>query len=478
MSQERLIALIDELRARPGEGDWFEFKRDNAEQVMIGQRISALANSARLLDKHFAFMIWGVDDTSHEVVGTVFNPEQRRGNEPLEMWLAKMLDPPPHLRFIEVAHPAGRVVLLEIPAATHAPIKFDRVAYIRVGSATPRLSDHPEREATLWSKLKPYAWETAVAGQFLTSDEVLQKLDYVAYFELLGRPLPDNRSGILEGLAGDRLIAPDVGGRWNITNLGAILFARNLEEFDSVKRKAVRLVQYAGRDQSRILRRQDGQRGYAAGFAGLVKFMNEVTQGPQPIGQALRKRGEVYPAIAIRELAANALIHQDMTVPGTGPLIEIFADRIEMMNPGKPLIEPDRMIDMPPISRNQDMASLMRRMGICEEQGSGLNKVVLSVELHHLPPAHWRADGNTFKTFLYAPRSMKPQERVLAAYQHAVVRYLTGGKLTNSSLGERLGIDKKNASMISRVIRDAQNAGLIKPADPSAPRAGYVPFWA
>lgn len=477
MSDARWIALIDELRVQPNEADWFEFKTNNAEPHMIGKRISAIANAARLADKHYGYVVWGIADGSHDVVGTTFSHSKKKGNEPLEMWLAKMLSPSPLFRFVEVPHPNGRLVLLEIPAATHAPVKFDHVAYIRIGSATPRLVDFPDREAKLWNKLHPYAWETALAAQFVTSDYVLQHLDYAAYFELTGRPLPDNRKGVLDSLANDRLIEADVGGNWNITNLGAILFAKNLDEFKGLKRKAVRLVQYSGKDQSKILRRRDGQKGYAAGFSGLVGFINGVTQGAEPIGQALRKRGTVYPQIAIRELVANALIHQDMTIPGTGPLIEIFSDRIEIMNPGAPLIEPNRMIDMPPLSRNQDLASLMRRMGICEEQGSGLNKVVSAVEQSKLPPADWRSVGNNFKAYLYAARSIKPRERVLAAYQHAVLRWLAGERLTNGSLGERLGIDKKNASMISRVIRDTQKAGLIKPADPNSPRAGYVPSW-
>ena len=121
--------------------------------------------------------------------------------------------------------------MLEIPAATTQPIEFDRTAYIRVGSATPRLSDYPERLQALWTKLQPYVWESRIAAQFMSSDDVFKNLDYVSYFDLTGQPLPDNRQGIFEKLLSDRLIEPDVGNHYNITNLGAVLFAKRFADF-------------------------------------------------------------------------------------------------------------------------------------------------------------------------------------------------------------------------------------------------------
>ena len=120
---------------------------------------------------------------------------------------------------------------LEIPSATTSPVEFERTAYCRIGSATPRLSDYPDRQKTLWNKLQPYLWESGTAAQFLTDDDVLARIDYASYFALMDQPLMANPQAILERLNQDRIITPDVGGRWNITNLGAILFANRLDEF-------------------------------------------------------------------------------------------------------------------------------------------------------------------------------------------------------------------------------------------------------
>jgi predicted HTH transcriptional regulator len=484
MTEPRTLAIIDDLRKLPAEAPWAEFKENNANAPLIGKLISALSNSARMSDEHFAYVVWGVRDGTHQAVGTTFEPgTQKENNQPLDLWLAQRLQPAIDFRFETIDYHGTRLVLLTIPAASTAPVEFDRTAFVRIGNATPRLSDHPERLKALWAKLQPYAWETGVAVQFLTGDEVLLKLDYASYFDLTAQPLPDNRVGIFEKLVADRLIQPDAGGHWNITNLGAVLFAKRLSDFSpSIARKAVRFVAYDGMNRANtVTHRTDGQRGYAAGFKGLVEYIDGLLPRNEHIGKGFREEQPLYPSIAIRELVANALIHQDMTIMGAGPLIELFSDRMEITNPGKPLVSPDRFLDLPPRSRNEVLASLMRRMRLCEEQGTGIDKVIFHVELHQLPPPDFRTEGDAVRTVLFAPRrfaEMTPDERIRACYQHAALRFVSGERMKNSTLCERFGIDPKNASQASVIIGQCQKAGLIRPADPTHPRSGYVPFWA
>lgn len=484
MNPARDIALIDHLRAQPAETAWLEFKGSNADPEMIGKRCSALANAARIEGRDLAYMVWGVEDGTHAVLGTDFNPDTKKiGNQALPLWLANSLQPSIAFSFRAVAHPQGRVLLLEIPAATGAPVAFNGLPYIRIGSATPKLADYPDRYQRLIERLQPYRWEQGIARQYASGDEVLALLDYSQYFRLTQQPLPDNRAGIFDKLEGDRLIVRDVGERWNITNLGAILFAQKLSDFDaSLARKGVRFVAYAGRNRAAMVtHRLDGLRGYAVGFEGLVGFLNGLLPKNEHIGAALREAQPLFPELAIRELVANALIHQDMTVTGAGPQIELFEDRLEVSNPGAPLVNPERMIDMPPRSRNEALASLMRRMGMCEEQGSGLDKVVASCEVYQLPPPLFRSAEHATQAVLYGPRSfaeMTPDERVRACYFHAVLKFLSGEKMKNSTLCARLGIAAKNAAQATAVINLTLKAELIRVADPEHPRAGYVPHWA
>jgi len=483
-SEARQIALIDDLRKLPAESPWVEFKENNSDPQLIGKLISALSNAARLADQHFAYLVWGIRDGDHSVVGTSFEPaKQLQQNQPLELWLSQRLQPDLNFGFQAVDYQGERLVLLEIPAAPTSPVEFERTAFIRIGSATPRLSDHPERLKALWAKLQPYVWESGAAAQFVSGDDVLARLDYSSYFELTRQTLPDNRQGIFDRLCADRLIQADVGGHWNITNLGAILFARNLGEFPpSIARKGVRFVAYDGLNRAAtVTHRQDGLKGYANGFQGLIGYMDGLLPHNEHIGKVFREETSLYPAIALRELTANALIHQDMTITGAGPLIELFKDRLEITNPGRPLVSPDRFLDSPPRSRNEALASLMRRMRLCEEQGTGIDKVLVAAELHQLPPPDFRDEASAVRVVLFAPRrfaEMTQDERVRACYQHASLKYLSGQRMKNATLCERFGISPQNAAQASTVIRQALEGGFIKPADIDHPRAGYVPFWA
>ncbi|MDE2704464.1 MAG: hypothetical protein OXI35_05300, partial [Gemmatimonadota bacterium] len=148
------------------------------------------------------------------------------------------------------------------------------------------------------------------------------------------------------------------------------------------------------------------------------------------------------------------------------------------------LVSPNRFIDSPPRSRNEALAAFMRRMKLCEEQGTGIDKVVAAVELYQLPPPDFRVqEGGIEATcaVLFAPRrfaAMTVEERVRACYQHAVLKFVNGELMKNSSLRARLGIDTRNAAQVSQVIRRARDQQLIKVADPERPQSGYVPFWA
>jgi predicted HTH transcriptional regulator len=484
MNESRDIDLIDELCAQPSETQWLEFKANNINPEVIGKRCSALSNAACIEGRDCAYMLWGIEDGSHVIIGTTFDPNAEKiNNQLLQLWLVNCLQPSIAFSFRVINHPQGRVVVLEIPAATGTPVSFNNITYIRIGSATPKLTDYPERYQQLIERMRPYRWEQGIARQYASGDDVLSLLDYSQYFRLTKQTLPDNRAGIFDRLEADRLIVRDVGERWNITNLGAILFATRLGDFEqSLARKSVRLVAYSGNNRAApVTHRHDGQKGYAAGFEGLVGYLNDLLPKNEHIGAVLREAHPLFPALAIRELVANALIHQDMTITGAGPQIELFSDRIEITNPGNSLVKPDRMIDLPPRSRNETLASLMRRMGMCEEQGSGLDKVISLVEVFQLPPPLFRAEDNSMQVVLYGPRSfadMTPDERVRACYFHAVLKFLSGDKMKNASLCTRLGIDPKNASQATGVINKALSEKLIRIADPDHPRAGYVPHWA
>jgi predicted HTH transcriptional regulator len=485
MESPELSRLLISLAALPQETEWVEFKCNFAEPEEIGEYLSALSNSAGLHQKPVGYLIWGVEDGTHRVVGTTFKPHQAKvGNEELESWLARLLHPRIDFRIQEFEHQGVPVVMFEVQACQHTPVRFKDHEFIRVGSYKKKLRDFPEKERALWALLSRTPFEKGIATRDVSSDRVLALLDYPAYFSMTGQNLPANKAGILERFASEKLITHKRDDVYDITNLGALLFAKKLSEFDAVGRKAVRVIIYKGNNRVETIKEYAEPRGYAAGFEVLIAYINDQLPQNEEIGQALRKEVRMYPEKAIRELVPNAMIHQDFTMTGDSPLVEIFSDRIEFTNAGTPLIDPLRFIDEPPQSRNEALAAFMRRLNICEERGSGIDKVIFQVELFQLPGPDFLVTESHTKVVLYAYKKlsrMDKNDKIRACYQHACLRYVSNEQMTNTSLRERFKIEEKNYAVASRVIADTIKAKLVKPYDPeskSRKHARYVPFWA
>ena len=488
MTDLSLHSRFDSLRALPAETEWVEFKKNNADPEQIGEYLSALSNSAVLHDQARAWLAWGVRNGDHAVVGTSFRPRQKKvGNQELEGWLTTKTYPRVDFRIHEFEyHPGVAVVLFEIFPCWHTPVRFGEHEYIRVGSTKRKLKDYPEKERELWERFRRTPFERAVCLENVNGSRVLELIDYPAVFELLGLPLPEGRAGILEKLAQERLITEAGSDRFHITNLGAILFAKKLADFDLLFRKAIRVIRYSGRNRVNTIRELPvaKAKGYASGFEELVRYINEQLPANEELGQAFRKEVHMYPEVAIRELVANALIHQDFAVRGDGPKVEIFEDRVEITNPGRPLIDTLRFVDEPPQSRNEHLAAMMRRMNICEERGSGIDKTLFAIELHQLPAPEFRGTDLHTVAILQATMPlarMEKPDRVRACYLHACLRHVSNDTMTNESLRNRLGIPEKDYPKASRIIRESIEAELVKPHDPenrSRKHAKYLPFWA
>lgn len=482
--EDDLTDTLDRILGLGRECEWIEFKENNGDPQMIGEYISALANSAALEGRTRAYLVWGVNDAELTVVGTTFDPTLARiGQEELIGWLTRQLQPHVYFAFKEVTYQGERLVLLEVSPPSERPVRFGGEEYIRIGSYKKKLRDHPDHEGRLWRLFDNSSFELGVALDNQTVESITELLDYPAYFRSLRLPLPETRSLIIESLERERYIRLDTNSGWCITNLGALLYARELSQFPGLARKATRVIEYQGKNRVETRREQLGVRGYAAGFAGLMTYVQEALPVRETIRGAVRVSETVYPELALRELLANTLIHQDLTLSGTGPTVELFEDRIEFTNPGRPLVDPERFIDSPPQSRNENLAASMRRAGLCEERGSGWDKIASMIELNQLPAPLVEVTDVHTRVVMFAHRplsAMDGESKLRAVYFHACLQYVNREPMSNSTLRVRLGLSDRQVPQTSRLIRDAVDAGLVVPFDPNAgPRAmRYVPSWA
>lgn len=380
----------------------------------------------------------------------------------------------------EFTHPDGRVLIFHIPSRTQGTAYELDGAYL-MRSSEDLVPMSPDRLRKIFAEGKP-DFLAGVALDDVAADDVVRLLDTQSYFDLMKTPYPVDRAGVLARFESEKLICRH-DGLYGITNLGAVLFAKTLSEFPTVWRKAPRVVVYDGTSKLKTKLDQPGVKGYAVGFEGLIDFVTSQTKKNEVIGKALRQYVKMFPEIAIRELMANALIHQDFEETGSAVMVEVYDDRLEISNPGKPAIPPTRFIDEYK-SRNEKLADLMRRLRICEEKGSGIDKVVNSAEVFQLKAPDFRVGEIRTTVVLFAHQEfddMEAEDRIRACYQHCCLRYVMNQKMSNQSLRERFKLPPAKAESASRIIQATQVKGLIKlddTANTSKRYAKYVPFWA
>lgn len=388
MEQSAAIALIDRLRGLPREQTTVEFKSNLDSPKDIGEYLSALANSAVLEQHDRAWLVWGVDNDSHQVKGTHFDPfsQKAEGNQPLIVWLTQKTLPRPDFKFFEVAHPDGRVVVLEIKPPRTAPLAFSGVRYIRMDSYSTKLSEHPDKEFRIWSLLgQKEDW----SGE-LVFNATLDDLDPEAveaarkrFTDYLIKSQPDSsRHEQLRAEAGD----------WSVE---VLLNKARLTKAGKLTRAALLLL---GKDESAhllapvdakvswILRDEKNTTVSSQHFGMPLLLSTEkvfsrirnITVEHMPDGSLFPTALQRYDAWVIREALHNCIAHQDYRLGGKINVVE-HVDRVVFTNLGQfipPSVEWMLEHQAPPEHyRNQWLIDGMIRLRMIDQVGSGIRRM-------------------------------------------------------------------------------------------------------
>jgi ATP-dependent DNA helicase RecG len=463
---------IDLWRAAPSENQRLEFKeaKNQFDNKTLYEYCVAIANEGG------GYLILGVaDKPPRPVVGT------RAFNDCVAMAEKLFTAVGFRVDIEEVAHPDGRVLVFHIPTRPRGTAyHLDGKYLMRAGEAIVPMSEDQLRR--IFAEGQP-DWLEQPSITSLSPQALIELLDVQGFFELVKLPLPEDRNGIIDRLIGNRLVDELDDGTFSIRRIGALLLARRLEDFADVSRKAPRVVVYSGPSKIETKIDQQGMKGYAVGFQGLVRFIMSQLPQNEVVRDALRREVKLVPEIAIREAVANALIHQDFLITGASPMIEVYSDRVEISNPGEPIVPVDRFIDGYQ-SRNERLADIMRRLHICEEKSSGIDKVVHAAELFQLPAPDFRKAYRRTQVVIFGLKpfeEMDRETRIRACYQHCALKWVTGARMTNHSLRERFHLPENKAATVSQIISLAVDARMIKPdekAGDSRKHARYVPIWA
>ncbi|WP_352569752.1 ATP-binding protein [Mesorhizobium opportunistum] len=474
--------LVRRLVGYPRESEWLEFKMNEFQPETIGKYVSALSNSAILAGEDCGYLVFGVEDGTHEILGTTVRlAHEKVGNDTFLHWLNGRLLPRVTVDLKSVFFGSRRVEILAVAHGYQQPVKFNGTAYIRIDTSLHPLSSDGDRERALWQATSRFSFEQAVVQSHMPASQIFEKFYVTELLEGLGIAR-QTVAGAVEYLAQEDLIRDNKQGGFDATNLLVLASSKDMRTISGLERKGARVIVYKGKSKTEALREIHGNKGYGVTFNALLDFVMENLNPKEEMQHGKRVTVHTIPKVAVREILANGIIHQDFTISGDGPVVEVFPDRVKIINPGKPLIPVDRFIDAPSTSRNSRFGHLMRRMGICEDRGSGVDRALTSIEREILPPPLFQQIENSTVVTLYGPKpfaDMTKEERVRACYQHACLCAEKNEQMSNGSLRVRLGLPEKQYPQVSIVIADAREANLIRALDEDQAKrnARYVPYW-
>lgn len=375
MTEHERIALIDRLRALPTETEWFEFKRNRYEPQQLGEYLSALANAACLAGQPRGYLVFGIDDATHDVVGTDFDPyaTKAKGNQDLLPWLAAGLQPNTGFEPHVVAHPAGRVVLFEIGPANGEPVGFYGTPYIRVGASKTELGKHPQKARALWMRGSDWSAEVCAAASLsdLDPDAVAKAREQFVVKH------PGQAAAVAGWDDTTFLNKARVLKQGAVTNTALLLLGR--PESATLLSPAVAKISWILKDAgNRELDYEHFGPPFLLVGDRLLKRIRNLIVRALPSGTLFPQEIAQYDPWVIREALHNAVAHQDYRRHGRISVVE-FPDRVLVTNVGDFLpgaVETVIRQDAPQaLYRNPFLADAMVELNLIDTQGGGIKRM-------------------------------------------------------------------------------------------------------
>lgn len=379
MTHEALENLLADLRRLPEETEWVEFKRNWDMPDDIGKYLSGLSNVAAMLSKEYGYLVWGIENVSHDLVGTSFKPRQTKGsgNEDLEPWLLRLLNPRIDFRIHEFEEEGKPIVIFEIPAARGNPVAFSGVRYIRVGSYLKRLDEFPEKEAALWKVLRSRNndWSAGIIEGAGLDDLDPAAITFARKQYKEKHPQQASELDGWDDLTFLNKAKVCISGK--ITRTALLLLGRA---------ESAHWLSPAQARVTWVLKDADGvEQDYAhfdtpllAVGDELMKRVRNLTIRQLPSGSLFPHEVSQYDPWVIREILHNCIAHQDYEAGGRVSVVET-PDAVLFTNLGSFLpgtVEEVIARDAPPeVYRNPFLAQAMVNLNMIDTIGSGIRRM-------------------------------------------------------------------------------------------------------
>jgi len=375
MKNAELIALVDRLRRMASEMEWFEFKASKLTPHPLGKYISGLSNSVCLAGESRGYLLFGVDNETHEVVGTAFDPyaAKGKGNQDLLLWLNNGLQPNVGFEVFIVDHPKDRVVLFEIKPAFDRPVKFYGTAYIRIGSSLTELAKHPEKEREIWARKIDWSAQICEAASLgdLDSEAILKAREQfkVKHHRQAAR--------VDEWDDATFLNKAKLTIRGAITH-AAILLLGKAESAPLLSPAVAKITWILKDERNRELDYKHFGPPFILQVDRVLDCIRKLTLRTMPSGTLFPQEITQYDSWVIREALHNCIAHQDYSLQGRINVVE-SPHSIVLTNTGSFLpgnvervIQQDAPLE---IYRNSHLAEAMVNLNMIDTQGGGIKRM-------------------------------------------------------------------------------------------------------
>ncbi|MBE3037337.1 MAG: putative DNA binding domain-containing protein [Chloroflexi bacterium] len=375
MNVQELTTLLDRLRREPHETEWLEFKENYYEPQVLGEYLSALANAASLARKPQGYLVFGVRDRIHEVVGTEFDPYavKAKGNQDLLLWLAMGLQPNIGFEVHILGHPKGKVVFFEVGPAWDRPVRFYGTAFIRIGASKTELHKHPEKERAIWSR------RTDWSGQVREGASVVD-LDDAALLKAREqfRIKHPKQAAELDGWDDATFLnKAKFTNRGAVTNAALLLLGK--PESATLLSPAVARISWILKDaQNREMDYEHFGPPFLLQVDQVLGRIRNLNIRSLPSGTLFPQEITQYDPWVIREALHNAIAHQDYGLRGRVNVVEtpssILLTNVGGFLPGdvEKVIRQDAPLE---IYRNPLLAEVMVDLNMIDTQGGGIKRM-------------------------------------------------------------------------------------------------------
>lgn len=378
MNTADLTALLDRLRAEPRESEWLEFKANRFDAQAIGEYLSALANSACLLGKPRGYLVFGIEDGTHVVVGTSFDPqtEAGQGNQLLPLWLAVLLSPKLGFEIHTCQYQGQRVVVFEVHPAFDRPVEFRGKAYVRNGTSKAALAGYPDKERAIWTRRVD--WSAQVCEQATLADLDPQAIaEARRQFAEKNKTKPDRLAVLAEWDDATFLNKAKLTVRGSITHAALLLLGR--EESTSLLAPAVARISWILKtERNEELDYEHFGPPMLLNVNKLLARIRNLTVRELPDGTLFPVELTQYDPWVIREALHNCIAHQDYGLRGRIQVVEtpqaLLLTNVGGFLPGRveAVIDQDAPLE---IYRNPYLAEAMVSLNMIDTQGGGIKRM-------------------------------------------------------------------------------------------------------